>query len=72
MENEYPHVKSQWVVYCLKGDFYEWIIKITGVDRFSVERMVNELGCIINVYYWCDDMDRKSMKNKMNKHRELI
>lgn len=71
-KNEYPHVKSQWVEHCLKGDFYEWIIKITGVDQFSVERMVYELGCIINVYYWCDDMDRRSKKNKMNKHRELI
>ena len=71
VREKYPQVHSQWVEHCLEGDFYEWVMDITGICKNSVTSMKNELYKIVGVYVRSDDTNRKSMKNKMNKHREL-
>lgn len=72
VKNEFPDIRSRWIEHCLKGDFYEWVIDITGIGNFTVERLIKELESIVGVYIWRDDDDRKTMKNKVSKHKELI
>ena len=68
---EYPHVKSLWVEHCLKGDFYEWVIDITGIGKYPAERIVKELnkeiyGC------WSKKNEIKSLKKKAEKLVEVV
>lgn len=72
VKQEHPNMESQWLNHCLKGDFYEWVMDITHIGMYSVEHVIKELGGIINVYFWSGEDDRKGMKNKVNKHKELI
>lgn len=72
VKKENPGMESEWVNHCLKGDFYEWVMEISGVLYYSVEHVKKELDSIVNIYFWSEESDRKSMKNKVNKHRELI
>lgn len=70
--NKCPGIRSQWVEHCLKGDFYEWVIDITGIGEYSTHRLEKELGNIVCVYDGHDEAERKTMKNKVTRHRELI
>lgn len=72
VKEECPDIKSKWIEHCLNGDFYEWIVDITGIGKFTAERLIKELECIVSVYIWRDGDDRKTMKNKVAKHKELI
>ncbi len=69
---EHPDMSSQWVEHCLKGDFYEWVIDITGIGVYSIDKVLRELERIVGVYVGMDDRERKTMKNKVSKHKELI
>ena len=68
----YPDVKSQWVKHCLKGDFYEWVMDITGMCEYSCDRITKEMEKIIGVYFYKDRDNRKSMKDKVVKYEEII
>lgn len=72
VKKEYPDIKSKWIEHCLNGDFYEWVIDISGIGDYSSDRLIKELESIVGVYIWMDNNDRKTMKNKVSKHKEMI
>lgn len=73
VKRENPDIKSQWVEHCLNGDFYEWVIDISGIDAYPIERFIQELdknvgGCLSR---WWDTGDNR-LKEKAQKTSDLI
>ena len=67
----YPGIESQWVNHCLSGDFYEWVIDITGMEQYSVEEVIRELGRVVSIG-WRKKHESESLKEKACKMEKVI
>lgn len=44
VKSTYPDLKSCWLEQCLVGNFYEWLIDITGMATFDKERVIESIS----------------------------
>ena len=67
VKNEHPDLVSQWLEHCLSGDFYEWIISITGLSSYSFEEISSNFQRVID-----RNMKRKGMKKKAENDQKSL
>ena len=72
VKRENPDIKSQWVEHCLNGDFYEWVIDISGIAAHSIERLIKELDKSAGGYLSRRNTANETLKQKVQKTFDLI
>lgn len=60
LKEKYPDIQSKWLEHCLSGDFYEWVMEITGMVNYSPEQVSYEIR---RNAYW----DRSSKERLLSK-----
>ena len=68
LKKDHPDVQSRWLDHCLSGDFYEWIVDITGMEDYSVDQLVNELLKITCI----SGNDNPSLKRMIENNRKMV
>lgn len=72
VKERHGDLKSEWLDHCLKGDFYEWVIEITGLNKEPVEKLIRYLNKSIGGMVYSKNEGNKGLKNKIESYNKVI